>query len=46
MLATCVVEVFEAIDAGSIRFADAEARATLQALMLVAVDRLVRSPRP
>ena len=42
MLAACLLETLEAIDAGSIRFQDAEGKATLNALLLVAVDRLIR----
>lgn len=42
MLAACLLETLEAIDTGSIRFQDAEAKGTLNALLLVAIDQLLR----
>lgn len=42
MLAACLVETLAAMDAEAIQFQGEEARATLNALMLVGVDLLVR----
>lgn len=43
MLAACLMETLIAIDADGIQFQDDETRATLNALLLVAVEMLVRS---